>query len=256
MITRHPTRAGLIVLVAVMLGVPAQHDLNRPFGALDLPGIAETQPLVGLFHLPAVDDVLIEDAELIANPVAQRRDLQGSHGIEKTGRETPQTAIAEAGFFFLTQQFQKIQSQFLDRLARLVVDAEVDEIVAEMSAEQEFGGQVADRAGALFGVGGGGADPAVQEPIADRVGQSEVVVVHGRQGRKLALAEEQMIQKRALDDVFVQPGAFVFGEGIQLRLGHPIHAHSRRSCARSRRGYRETRCNSGAVALRKCDARR
>ena len=167
-------------------------------GPRDVPGRAETQPLVGALDLPAVDDLLLEDAELVADAVAQRRNLERGHRIEKTGREPPQAAIAEPRLLLLLQQVVEVQPQLRDRLLRLCVNAEIDEVVAKMRADQKFSRQIGDRARALLGIRRGGADPALQQAVAHDVGQREVVVALGRQGRKLALHVEEIVEKRRL----------------------------------------------------------
>jgi hypothetical protein len=49
--------------------------------------------------LPAVDDVLVEDAVLIAYAIADGGDLQRRQRVHETGGQTPQAAVAQAGFF-------------------------------------------------------------------------------------------------------------------------------------------------------------
>ena len=74
---RDPAGADPFVLVAVAFGIAPEFDIDGPLGPGDFPGVAETQPLVGLLDLPAVDDLLLEDAELVADAVTDGRDLQG-----------------------------------------------------------------------------------------------------------------------------------------------------------------------------------
>ena len=72
--------------------------LDCPFGPRHFPGVAETQPLVRLLDLPAVDDFLLEDAELVADAVADRWNLQRGERIEETRGETTEAAVAQARF--------------------------------------------------------------------------------------------------------------------------------------------------------------
>ncbi len=95
-LVRHPAHAQAAVLVGEALGVAAELHFDRPLGARDFPGIAEAQPLVGLLELPAVDDLLLEDAELVADAVADGRDLECRHRIEEARGETAEAAVAEA----------------------------------------------------------------------------------------------------------------------------------------------------------------
>jgi hypothetical protein len=60
-----------------LFGVAAEPHFHRPLGPQHFPRIAEAQPFVGALHLPAIDDLLREDAELVADAVAQRGNFQG-----------------------------------------------------------------------------------------------------------------------------------------------------------------------------------
>ena len=103
----------------LVLGVAAELHLLRPLRPRDLPRIAEAQPLVGALDLPAVDDLLMKDAELVADAVAERRDLQRRQRIDETGREPAEAAVAEARLVFLLQQLVEVQAELGDRLRAL-----------------------------------------------------------------------------------------------------------------------------------------
>jgi hypothetical protein len=53
----------------------AELHVEHGMGTGHLPGIALLQPFVSYFDLPAVTDVLIENAELIPEPVTDRGNL-------------------------------------------------------------------------------------------------------------------------------------------------------------------------------------
>ncbi len=118
-----PAYAVAPVLVGPALRAAAQLDLHRPLRTRDVPGRAEAQPLVSALDLPAVDDLLLEDAKLVADAVAHRGDLQRGHGIEKAGGQPPQPAVAQPRFLLLLQQLVEVQPQLRDRLLHLAVDA-------------------------------------------------------------------------------------------------------------------------------------
>ena len=59
-------------VVGVELGVAAPVDRVMHVGLGDLPRVSVGQPVVGLLDLPAVVDLLVEDAELVADAVADR----------------------------------------------------------------------------------------------------------------------------------------------------------------------------------------
>ena len=60
----------------MVLCTSAEAHVVRDLRADDLPWVPETQPLVGQLDLPAVADGLIENAELLADAVANRGDRE------------------------------------------------------------------------------------------------------------------------------------------------------------------------------------
>jgi hypothetical protein len=62
-------------VVRVVLGVAAPLDQVVDVGFGDLPRVSVVQPVVGLLDLPAVMDFLVEDAEFVADAVADRWTL-------------------------------------------------------------------------------------------------------------------------------------------------------------------------------------
>ena len=49
---------------------------HRSFWPCDLPRVSEMQPLIREFNLPAIPDLLIENAELVANAVTESGHFQ------------------------------------------------------------------------------------------------------------------------------------------------------------------------------------
>src|SRR6185436_5847941 len=95
-------------------------------------------------HLPAVDYFLVKDAELVADAVGERRYLERRERIDEARGEPAETAVAETGLGLLREQYLEVEAEILNRVPHLVVDAEVDEVVAEMWAQQVFSRQVAN----------------------------------------------------------------------------------------------------------------
>src|SRR5207253_1409674 len=126
-------------LVAVPLGPAAERHVVAGLGADDLPRVAEAQPLVGQLDLPAVADRLVEDAELVADAVADRRYAEGGQRIHVAGGEAAQAAVAEAGLLLVLQQRVEILTDAAEGLLRGVPQPEADEAVAEMGTGQELG---------------------------------------------------------------------------------------------------------------------
>ena len=103
-----------------------QLDFKGVFGALERPGIAETQPLVGGFYLPAVANLLIEDAVFIANAVADGGNVEGGERIHKARGKPAQPAIAQTRFGLLLDQRFQVKAELAHRFFGFVVKAEVD----------------------------------------------------------------------------------------------------------------------------------
>src|SRR5580698_8360539 len=67
-------------------------DHRRP---LKFPGVAETQPLVRIFLLPAIVDDLAEQTEIVADAVADRGDAERRHAFHEACGKTAEAAVAE-----------------------------------------------------------------------------------------------------------------------------------------------------------------
>jgi len=210
-----PADPGAPAFVSVLLGAAAQLHLHRPLRAGDFPGVAEAQPLVGLFHLPAVDGRLVEDAELVTDAVTERRDLLGGHRVEQARRQAPRAAVAQPRLFLLGENFLEIKTELDDRGAHRIVDPEVEQVISRVRAHQEFGRKIGHGARALRGVGRGGADPALQHAIAHRVREREIEILQRGDRGKPALDIKQVVQERALQRVLLQAGEVV----LHLRRG-------------------------------------
>ena len=82
----------------------AEPDLNGLVRTSDLPRVLATQPVVGLFVLPAVLDRLLEHAVFVAQPITHSRKLHRCHRVEEARRQTPEPAVSQAGIGFLLEQ--------------------------------------------------------------------------------------------------------------------------------------------------------
>src|SRR6266516_3955111 len=131
---RNPANATAALLVGVLLRAPPETNVDCDFGARDLPRIAEAKPLVRDLHLPAIADLLVEDAELVPNTVTDRGDLKRCERIEVAGRKPAEAAGAEARLFFLVEEDLEIETELLHGLLRRIEGPELEEIVAEVWA--------------------------------------------------------------------------------------------------------------------------
>ena len=195
----------------------------------DLPRIAVAQPLVGDFDLPAVADLLVEDAELVADAVADRRTLQRRQRIEIAGGEPSETAVAQARFLLARQNDVEILPELGHRGARRLLEIEVDQVVAQVRSHQEFRREIAGDLRPGVEAGLGGARPAILHPIAHRKRQRAVIVVAARDGGQPPDRVAQMIGDRLPKLGRLQPGAHV---GARRRLwcvwaGRRVASHVR-----------------------------
>jgi hypothetical protein len=167
-------------------------------------------------------DQLVEDAELVADAIADRGDRERGERVHVAGREPAEPAVAEAGLLLLREDAVEVVAELRHRLARLVLEAHAQQVVGEVRAEQELRRQVDDRAARLLVVGLARPHRAAQHlaPRREREGEIEVV------GRG-ALGEapehrEQRFLELALD-------------GLDERPVHDSSEAARRAAGRLRR---------------------
>jgi hypothetical protein len=140
---RHPPDALVAGVIGVVLRVAAPLDEVVDVGFGYLPRVSAVQPVVGLLHLPAVVDLLVEDAEFVADPVADRRTLEGGQRVEIARGEPAEAAVAQSRFLFASQDLVEVLAHRRQRGLGRPLQAEIQQVVAQLRAHQEFGGQVA-----------------------------------------------------------------------------------------------------------------
>ena len=128
---RNPAHAIAALIVGVSFCATPETDINGCLWARYFPGVAKAQPFVRDFELPAVLNLLTEDAEFVPDTVADCRNLQGGKRIQIARRQPTEPPIAQARLRFLFQQFLQVQSGFLHSLADLIVDTEVYQAVSQ-----------------------------------------------------------------------------------------------------------------------------
>jgi len=116
----------------------AQPDLDGLAAARDLPGILPAQPAVRMLALPAALDRLPEHAVLVAQPVAHRGQLHRCHRVEEARRESPESAVAEAGVGLLVEEAHPGEVLISDDLFRDWTEEQIHDVVGEGTADQEL----------------------------------------------------------------------------------------------------------------------
>src|SRR5690606_17082129 len=104
----------------------AKADPVDGFGALELPGVALVEPVLGRLDLPAIVETLAEHAVLVADAVADCRDPQRRKRVEEARRQPAQAAIAKRRVRLVGDDRVIVQAARLDRRARLIFEAQID----------------------------------------------------------------------------------------------------------------------------------
>ena len=177
-----PTVAELALFVhpADHVAVHGHLDFVRRTG--DFPRVGETQPVIRLFFLFAVHDLLAEHTVFIADAHTGSREFERCHGIEEACGQAAEATVTEAGVDFLFAEFFESHAEFVKSFGHGAFDVEVQHGVAEGTANQKFEGQVVDALHVFLVVGFLGLDPAVNQAVAHGVchGEELFVVGHGR----------------------------------------------------------------------------
>ena len=205
--------------VAVGLGIAAELDFAGGVGGGDFPGVAELQPLVGVLDLPAVAEFLAEDAELVAQAVADGGHAEGGHGIHVAGGETAEAAVAETGLGLLVGERLEVDADGGERFAALLGEAEVEQVVHEVRAEEKLRREITDDADVALAVGLDGADPVVHDFVANDVREGVVALDVGGQIEQTADGVGEVAEKGISQRIDRGFGDFAMGDAL-LGYGH------------------------------------
>ena len=113
------------VLVPHVLNLAPEADLFHLVQLGNQPGIPLAQPVVGKLHLLAVHDLLLENAQLVADGVAGGGNGQGGHGVQVAGGQTAQAAVAQPRVGLGLKQIGGGEAQALDSLPQRLHNAQV-----------------------------------------------------------------------------------------------------------------------------------
>ena len=177
----------------------AEIDLVDHLGPLQFPGVAEAQPFVGIFLLPALQDDLPEQPEIVADAVADRRNPQRRHAFHEAGGQPAETAIAERGVGFAFPEVVEPDAEVAKRRVEHRQQAHIVERVGEQPADQEFERQVIDPLPSGVVALLVRHQPAVDDAVAQRQRGGLVPVVPGRHRGVLADGQCQLGEDGAFD---------------------------------------------------------
>ncbi len=125
-------------LPAANLEGAAQLDFDDVVQPNHFPRVRAAEPVVWFFVLPAVLNVLLEDAVLVAQSVPHRRQVQGCHGLDEAGRQAAQAAITETRIGLLIQEFVPVDVLLAARFEHRRVEQQIRYVARERPADQEL----------------------------------------------------------------------------------------------------------------------
>ena len=196
-----PAAMEIAGLIAIRLGGAAELDFTGRVGGGDLPRITELEPLVGVLDLPAIAQLLAEDAELIAQAVANGGHAEGRHGVQVAGGQTAKATVAKTGLGLDARKLGEIDVEGLEGFFAAFGEAEVEQAVHEVRAEQELRGKVADDAYIVLAVDMDRANPVFHQQIAHNMRESVVALRGGGKVQLPADGAGEVIEERRTDGV-------------------------------------------------------
>jgi len=142
----HPARHVVATLLEDVLHPAVEPHFLGVFRAHDLPRIAKADPTVGMLDLVAVDELLLEEAKLVVDAVAERRIVEGRQRIEETGGEPPEAAVAQAHVELRLADFFQALAERAERGFRRLHQAGGEQVVAEEPAHEVFEREIVEAA--------------------------------------------------------------------------------------------------------------
>ena len=142
--------------------------------------------------LPTVTDQLLEYAVLVAQSVAHGRQLHRRHRVEKTGREPPEPAIAEARIRLLLEHAEPIDVLLPGEIRKDPVEHQAGDVVRQRPSDQELHRQVIDMLRVFARVGFLRQHPSLREDVAYRPGQRLESLAGPRGARRHDVVEDEV----------------------------------------------------------------
>ena len=134
----------VILLVPVFLEISLEVHVNGKLRPGIQPDGAARQPVVRQLGLPAVFQLLLEDAVLVADGVAHCRVRLGGKGVHIAGGKTAQPSVAQTCVRLVFIDLIQVDVVLSQNLGDVVHQLQVVKTGFEGSAHQEFHGQIVD----------------------------------------------------------------------------------------------------------------
>ena len=138
----HPHGIVLPIAVECMLNASVHRNKAGFINALDLPWRPRGEPVVRSFLLVAIIDLLLKETILIVNAIAIPRHVQGGQGVQETGRQTTEAAIAQGGIALALLHHAQLHSEGVQRFLTQRKETEIIQVVAQRAAHEKLDGQI------------------------------------------------------------------------------------------------------------------
>src|SRR5262249_980064 len=113
-------------------------DVVNHLRPLELPRVAEGQPVFRIFLLPAILDDLAEETVVIADAVAARGNPQARHALHKAGREPAEPAVPEGRIGLGSPHAAEVHPEIAERDRSNFRGPKISEDIVEQAPDQEL----------------------------------------------------------------------------------------------------------------------
>ena len=113
-------------VVPVLVDLAVKADLHSLIRVTLQPHLTAGQPVVGALLLPAVHDLLLEDAVLVQDGVAGAADAGGGHAVQIAGCQTAQTTVAQTGIGLFLEDAVDVDVSSGQSLLCHIVQAQIE----------------------------------------------------------------------------------------------------------------------------------
>jgi hypothetical protein len=184
------------------LDAAAELDRVARIAGRQLPHVPEAQPAARHLALAALlADHLREDSVIVADAVADGRELQRGQGIQETRRKAPETPVAEARVILLRGDVVEIVAHVAQNRPRLLQEAafQAGKSVHERPSRQVFDREVAHPLDVRPGHAPLGRQPAQRQLLVHRQRQGVIDIASARRIRALGERPGQSIEQGRLE---------------------------------------------------------
>ena len=135
-------------VVPVLVDLAVKADLHSLIRVTLQPHLTAGQPVVGALLLPAVHDLLLEDAVLVQDGVAGAADIGGGHAVQIAGSQAAQAAVAQTCIGLFLKNAVQIDLGVSQCFLGDLVQTQIEQAHLQAAAHQKLHAEVVDLLGA------------------------------------------------------------------------------------------------------------